>query len=67
LLGDAIIVRNPFLLTNLSDSSAVPFFTATVVEVASDLTALLAGMPRLPRTTAWRPVQNCTVAPQGVG
>lgn len=44
LLADAIIVGNPFLLINLSDPSAVGFFGATVAEVVSGLTALLAGV-----------------------
>jgi hypothetical protein len=59
LLAGAIIAGNPFLLTNLSDPSAVLFFAATVVEVASGLTALLAGIAatfqnyRARRTTGW--------------
>jgi hypothetical protein len=44
LLAGAIIVGNPFLIVNLSDPSAVLFFAATVVEVVSGLTALLAGI-----------------------
>jgi hypothetical protein len=43
LLAGAIILGNPFLLTNLSDPDGDLFFAATVVEVASGLTALLAG------------------------
>jgi hypothetical protein len=44
LLAGAIIAGNPFLLTNLSDPSMILFFAATVVEVVSGLTALLAGI-----------------------
>jgi hypothetical protein len=44
LLAGAIIAGNSFLLTNLSDPSTVGFFAATLVEVASGLTALLAGI-----------------------
>lgn len=44
LLAGAIILGNPFLLTNLSDPDAGLFFVATVVEVASCLTAFLAGI-----------------------
>lgn len=44
LLAGAIIVGNPFLLINLFDPSAVGFFAATVMEVVSGLTALLAGI-----------------------
>ncbi len=43
LLAGVIIVNNPFLLINLSDPDAGLFFAATVVEVVSGLTALLAG------------------------
>ncbi len=43
LLAGAIILGNPFLLINLSDPGAGLFFAATVVEVVSGLTALLAG------------------------
>lgn len=39
-----IVEQDPFLLTNLSDPSTVLFFAATVVEVASGFTALLAGI-----------------------
>jgi hypothetical protein len=38
------VEQDPFLLTNLSDPSTVLFFAATVVEVASGFTALLAGI-----------------------
>ena len=44
LLAGAIILGNPFLITNLFDPSAGLFFVATVVEVASGLTAFLAGL-----------------------
>ena len=44
LLAGAILLGNPFLLTNLSDPGAVLFFAATVVEVMSGLTAILAGI-----------------------
>ena len=44
LLAGAIILGNPFLLINLSDPGAGLFFAATVVEVVSGLTALLAGI-----------------------
>jgi hypothetical protein len=44
LLVGAMIAGNPFVLINLSDPSAVLFFAATVAEVASGLTALLAGV-----------------------
>jgi hypothetical protein len=44
MLAGAIILGNPFLLINLSDPDAGLFFVATVVEVASGLTALLAGI-----------------------
>ncbi len=43
-LAGAILVGNPFLVVNLSNPSAVGFFAATVVEVASGLTALVAGI-----------------------
>jgi hypothetical protein len=44
LLAGAIMVGNPFLLINLSNPNASLFFVATVVEVASGVTALLAGI-----------------------
>lgn len=44
LLAGAILLGNPFLLTNLSDPGANLFFVATVAEVASGITALLAGV-----------------------
>jgi hypothetical protein len=44
LLAGAILLGNPFLLTNLSDPGANLFFVATVAEVVSGLTALLAGV-----------------------
>ena len=42
LLAGAILAGNPFLLTNLLDPEAILFFVATVVEMVSGLTALLA-------------------------
>ena len=44
LLAGAILLGNPFLLANLSDPGANLFFVATVAEVVSGLTALLAGV-----------------------
>lgn len=44
LLASAIIAGNPYLLINLSDPSAVGFFAATVLEMVSGITALLAGI-----------------------
>jgi hypothetical protein len=44
LLAGAILLGNPFLLANLSDPGANLFFVATVAEVTSGITALLAGV-----------------------
>ena len=59
LLAGAIILGNPFLLTNLSDPSAGLFFVATVVEVASGLTAFLAGIAATVQNYhAWRTAKS---------
>ncbi len=44
LLAGVIILGNPFLMINLSNPSAASFFVATVVQVVSGLTTLLAGI-----------------------
>ena len=44
LLAGAILLGNPFLLTNLSEPGANLFFVATVAEVTSGIAALLSGI-----------------------